>query len=182
METITRFTFFLGLFLALSGHAAVSGVNVVDGSRIRIEESGEVPTVYVFLSARCPCSKAHEGILRDLSREFSGQGVRFVGIHSNQNETPAETQKHFQASGLPFPVIEDENARIADEFRALKTPHVFVRKGSISLFEGGVDDTSSGVASKRHYLRDALREISSGKSVTQARARVLGCAIARSKS
>jgi hypothetical protein len=59
---------------------------------------------------------------------------------------------------------------------------VYVLKGGESLFEGGVDDTASGRDPKHHYLRDALREIQAGGPVSQARVRVLGCAIKRSKS
>ncbi|MBU6154335.1 MAG: redoxin domain-containing protein [Bdellovibrionales bacterium] len=182
MGTITKLVRLLGIFFSFSSHGAISGVDVVSASRIAVQESSTKATVYVFLSARCPCSSGHEGALKALHREFSQKGFQFIGIHSNQNESPEETRRHFLASGLPFPVIEDEGWKIANEFRALKTPHVFVRRGSESLFEGGVDDTASGTGSKRHYLRDALREIDSGLPVTHSRARVLGCTISRSKT
>jgi hypothetical protein len=182
MKTISMLAFLQGLFFALSAQGAMTGMDVVSGARHTLDPSSSKATVYVFLSARCPCSNGHEGALKALHQEFAKKGFQFVGIHSNQNETLEETRAHFAEAKLPFPVVEDEGAKLADEFRALKTPHVFVKKGEESLFEGGVDDTASGVGSKKQYLRNALLEIDSGKAVRDARVRVLGCTISRSKS
>ena len=182
MKTISMLAFLQGLFFALSAQGAMTGMDVVSGARHTLDPSSSKATVYVFLSARCPCSNGHEGALKALHQEFAKKGFQFVGIHSNQNENPEETRAHFVEAKLPFPVVEDEGAKLADEFRALKTPHVFVKKGEDSLFEGGVDDTASGMDSKKQFLRNALLEIESGKSVSQSRVRVLGCAISRSKS
>ncbi len=182
MKTISPHVLALGLMLAFSAFGSELGMDLVSGRKVSGPDSSFKATVYVFLSARCPCSNGHEGALKALYREFHEKGFQFVGIHSNQNETEDEARAHFSASKLPFPVIRDVDARLADEFRALKTPHVFVKKDGESLFEGGVDDTASGVDSKKHYLRNALLEIDSGKSVTQTRVRVLGCAISRSKT
>jgi hypothetical protein len=182
MKTISVLSILSGLLFAFSAGAAVTGVDLASGSKIELPDSGNLPTVYVFLSARCPCSRGHEARLAALHQEFSKSGFRFIGIHSNQNESSEETRSHFVAARLPFPVIEDPDARLADEFRALKTPHVFVKKGGESLFEGGVDDTASGTGSEKQFLRDALMQIRDGKPVTEARVRVLGCAISRSKS
>jgi hypothetical protein len=182
MKTISMLAIFQGLFFAFSAQGAFTGVDVVSGARQTLDASSSKATVFVFLSAHCPCSRGHEAALKALHREFSKKGFQFVGIHSNQNETPEETRDHFIEAKLPFPVFEDEGAKLADQFRALKTPHVFVKKGEESLFEGGVDDTASGRDSKKKYLRNALLEIESGRSVSQPRVRVLGCTISRSKS
>jgi len=159
----------------------VSGIDLISKKPVSFPSSAAKATVYVFMSARCPCSNGHEESLKQLHAEFSKSGFEFVGIHSNQNETSEETRKHFLNSKLPFPILEDPEAKLADAFRALKTPHVYVRRGEESLFEGGVDDTSSGVGAKKPYLRNALQEIRDGKPVSESRVRVLGCAIQRAR-
>jgi peroxiredoxin len=181
MKTITLGLLALALF-GVEGAFAFQGTDLLTRRSIEFPKSGTRASVLVFLSARCPCSNGHEQALKKLYSEFSKSGFEFVGIHSNQNETPDETLKHFRQSSLPFPVVEDPDAKIANELKALKTPHVFVMKEGESLFEGGVDDTASGTDSKKQFLRDALTEINSGKPVTEKRVRVLGCAIKRSKS
>ncbi len=145
--------------------------------------------VYAFVSARCPCSQAHEPVLKGLAQEFSGAAsrskVQFIGIHSNANETEAEGVNRWKnpPSALPlgFPVFRDVEMKWADAFGAVKTPHVFVVdvKTKKLLYQGGVDDSSHPENAKRHYLRDLLQELSQGRSPEFRETRVLGCRIDR---
>jgi peroxiredoxin len=158
-----------------------SGTDVVQGTKTTIAlKASPQPTVVVFVSALCPCSAAHEDALRDLAKEFQAAGVRFVGIHSNQNESPEKTREHFGATKLGFPVLQDPGAAIADQLGALKTPHAFVLNsdGKI-LYQGGVDDSHEAATAKKFHLRDALLALLQGKPVPAARTRALGCMISR---
>lgn len=156
-----------------------TGRDLLTGREVRFPSKADRTPVLVFLSARCPCSQSHESELKRLHARFSSAGFEFIGVHSNQDETVAESKKHFKEAALPFPVIEDRGAKIADEFRALKTPHVFVLKGAEVVFQGGVDDSADGARAKKHFLEDALVALQNGKPVEVSRARALGCAIQR---
>ncbi|MGE0615055.1 MAG: redoxin domain-containing protein [Bacteriovoracia bacterium] len=136
-------------------------------------------TVVVFLSSRCPCSMSHEPALRDLHAQFASQGIRFVGVHSNVDETPAESARHFREARVPFPVLQDEAAQIANRFGALKTPHVFVWAGGKLVYQGGVDDSRVAASAKHHYLREALTAIVAGEPPPRGDSRTLGCVIRR---
>ncbi len=156
-----------------------SGKDLLTGREVRFpSQEGRTP-VLVFLSAKCPCSRSHEPELKRLHSRFAGAGFEFIGVHSNQDETLAESKKHFKEAALPFPVIEDRGAKLADEFRALKTPHVFVLKGNEVVFQGGVDDSADGARAKKRFLEDALAALQQGKPLELTRARALGCAIQR---
>ncbi len=137
-------------------------------------------TVVLFLSAHCPCSASHEPSVRELFEKFSRKGFEFVGVHSNQDEDRKCTTEHFTKSALPFPILEDAGAKLANRFGALKTPHAFVvaPNGEI-LYEGGVDDAHDRNTAKKFYLNDALTQISEGKSPEVKRTRTLGCMIQR---
>ena len=117
--------------------------------------------------------------MKRLYSAFHPAGFEFFGVHANQDEAPAETRKHFKEAKLPFPVLEDRGAKLADEFRALKTPHVFVVRGGEILFQGGVDDSADAGQAKKHFLEDALTALRQGKALETTRARALGCAIQR---
>jgi hypothetical protein len=137
--------------------------------------------VVAFGSARCPCSASHELELKALFDKYSSKGFAFVGIHSNFDEKADVTVEHFQDSKLPFPVLEDsDNSSLANEFRAVKTPHVFVvdSKGGF-LYEGGIDDSKNHDQATKHYLRDALEALDQGKDPPVKLVRTLGCFIAR---
>lgn len=136
--------------------------------------------VVLFLSTRCPNSRAHlEEIKKTapLYPEFS-----FVAIHSNADESEDEARGYFKKHALPFPVLRDKDSQIAERLKALKTPHVFVlnAEGEI-LYQGGVTDSADPVRAKRFYLQEALRDIKEGKTVQTPEGRTLGCRMVRAK-
>ncbi len=166
---------------------AISGPSVLEQSvkgDLRATEvlikSGQRGTVVVFLSARCPCSASHEVALKRYFQEFSTKGFQFVGVHSNKDESRELTASHFEQSKLPFPVIEDQDQKLANALGAYKTPHAFVLNpdGGIE-YQGGVDDSANHANSTRHYLKDALTALAEGKIPQIREARSLGCVIKR---
>lgn len=134
--------------------------------------------VLVFLSAVCPCSDSHRVELTKLKTDFPQ--FAFFGVHSNSDEDSKATLEYFQKSGLPFPVLQDQKTKLADQFQALKTPHAFVISpaGDI-LFRGGVSNSSQFATADRKYLREALEDTTQRRPVRTAQARPLGCAISR---
>jgi hypothetical protein len=166
--------------------AAIEGKSIIDSTPVKLTTADPAKyTVVVFMSARCPCSASHEPLLAQLSRDYA-QEARFVGIHSNADEPRDEASAHFKKAALPFPVVQDDGAKIADRFGALKTPHVFViapqsRKGQggALVFEGGVDDSHEVEHATKHYLKDALESIRNHRDPEPKLARAVGCVIQR---
>jgi len=136
-------------------------------------------SVVVFLSAKCPCSASHEPVLKDLASKYSKDGFEFIAVHSNQNETTEQTKEHFKAGSLGFPMVEDRGAKIANELKALKTPHAYIMQNGKIVYEGGVDDSADAAEATKHYLSNALQELKENKPVTVAKTRSLGCQIKR---
>lgn len=161
----------------IAGRALLPPAASAPNPPVRIDpHEGNGPLVIVFVSARCPCSISHEASLKSLANDF--KEARFVAIHSNAAEDEKEAASHFAAAGFPFPVIQDEEAKLAKVFGALKTPHAFVydKLGAIA-YQGGLDDCNDAAQAKKHYLKDALAALRSGKKPDPDRARSLGCII-----
>ena len=70
--------------------------------------------VLVFLSFDCPISTSYSQPLADMANDLSKQGVAFVGLTVNQDETPAEVAKHAKEFSLPFLVVLDKKFAAAD--------------------------------------------------------------------
>ncbi|MCB0406167.1 MAG: redoxin domain-containing protein [Bdellovibrionales bacterium] len=135
-------------------------------------------TVLVFLSSKCPCSASHEKALRKLTKEF--KDFQFLGIHSNQDEKVAVASAYFRKAALPFPVVQDTGAKLADAFRAFKTPHAFlIDPSGEQLFSGGIDDSKDHDRASHHYLKEALEAVRDGGKPNPQRVRALGCVIQR---
>lgn len=135
-------------------------------------------TVVLFLSAKCPCSKSHEAGLASLSKKYPS--FQFVGVHSNADEPEAFAKKHFSMSSLPFPILQDDGAVLADKFRAFKTPHAFiVGPQGECWFDGGVDNSKEAPQADEFYLASALERLEAGLEPKDKKVRTLGCIIKR---
>lgn len=170
----------------------LSGLDLLSNQVISVRlKEAKIATTIIFLSAVCPCSESHLPVLIELAKEFSNKGIRFVGVHSNANETIEFARDRFNPVDpnylnkrvpiLPFPIIQDDrNCSIANNLKAKNTPHVFVIDPHLNiLFRGGIDNSSIAQNATRHYLRNALKAIVDGKEPPEKEVRVLGCEIKR---
>lgn len=156
-----------------------TGADLYQPKKITFPNPNAKASVVVFLSAKCPCSASHEPVLKSMAEKYSKDGIEFIAVHSNQNETTDQAKEHFKSAALGFPLVEDRGAKIADELKALKTPHAYIiQKGKI-IYEGGVDDSADAEEAEVHFLEKALAEVKDGKPVTTAKTRALGCQIKR---
>lgn len=169
--------FLLQVAVAAPQFTAFNGPNLLTGESTSVA-AGKKGTVVVFLSSRCPCSNSHIGEIKALAAEHPD--FRFVGVHSNHDEDAATSQDYFRKAELPFPVLQDDGATLADRFKALKTPHVFLfNESGARVYAGGVSDSHEFSKSDRKYLREALDDLSKGKPVRTTEGRTLGCIIQR---
>lgn len=176
-----------GAFVSLPGSAmaavpvspVVAGENLLSGQRVEVRP-GRLGTVLVFMSARCPCSNSHVEVVKTLASEF--KDFAFVAIHSNADEERETSRVYFKNVAFPFTVIRDSGWALADQYKALKTPHAFVLgvDGTIR-YKGGVTSSNHAPAADRQFLREALADLSAGRAVKTPEGRALGCAISRSR-
>src|SRR5437870_311210 len=78
--------------------------------------------VLVFLSSDCPVSTSYSQSLAELATEHAKQGVAFLGLTVNQDETPAQVAKFARDYNLPFPLYLDRKFAAADAVKADVTP------------------------------------------------------------
>lgn len=141
--------------------------------------------VVVFLGTECPLNNLYVPVLAKLHKEFSERGVAFVGINSNEQDTPTEVAQHAQRNEVPFPIVKDPGNKVADQFGADRTPESFVlnQQGEI-LYRGRIDD-QFGIRHqrpgkpRRRDLAEAIKEVLAEKKVSVVLTEVEGCLIGR---
>lgn len=172
ISALTNTTFAAVSLLDLKGN------DVISGKATQLSLTDKKGVVTVFLSAVCPCSNSHIKEISELAKKYPEYS--FIGVHSNVDEASDMTKKYFQEAALPFPVIQDEKAQIADKMGAFKTPHVFVtdKDGKI-LYQGGVSNSHVIENSDRKFLREALADLAAQRAVRTPEGRTLGCVISR---
>jgi peroxiredoxin len=141
--------------------------------------------VVVFLSFDCPVSTSYARPLADMVSEFGKHGVAFIGLTTNENETPAEVAKQARHFNLNFPVYLDAKVTAANLLKADVTPECFVLDNDYVLrYRGRIDNSYSERLKKhaqvtKHDLRQVLGELLSGRPVSEPATVPIGCLIPR---
>lgn len=140
--------------------------------------------VVCFLGTECPLARLYGPRLERLAEEFSGNGVGFLGVDSNTQDSPAEIVAYAAELGITFPIAKDADQSALAAFGAERTPEVFVidAAGRI-LYQGRIDDQyQPGMARTKptqHDLRSAIESLLAGKPVKEPKTPGVGCLITR---
>lgn len=144
--------------------------------------AGQQGTAVVFWSNQCPWVDRVEDRLIDLVDTYSGQGIAFVLINSNDAEAyPQESAEESAAAGYPSGVayLSDPTSEVARTFGAERTPHVYLFDASDALvYVGTIDDSPGDPANvQQEYLHDALDAVAGGSNVAVPQTKAFGCTI-----
>jgi len=136
--------------------------------------------VVLYIATECPVSNAYNERMEKLYESYSKKGVAVIGVNSNKAEDVKRITAHAKEHGFKFPVLKDEQNKIADLYGAQVTPESFVidPKGKL-LYHGRIDDNRKGDNIKSRDLANALEDLLAGKSVATAEAKAFGCTIKR---
>lgn len=148
------------------------------------EWSDRKAVVVVFFGVECPLARLYGPRLAQLAAEYEPQGVAFVGIDSNQQDSLSEIAHYAQEHRIEFPLLKDPGNVVADQFAAVRTPEAFVLDGERRVRYHGLIDDQYGVGFARakvaqRHLAAALDELLAGKPVSTPSTKAVGCVIGR---
>lgn len=144
--------------------------------------------VVAFLGTECPLAKLYGPRMQQLNEEFASQGVTFVAINSNRQDSITEMASHARIHNMEFPFLKDVGNHVADQFGATRTPQIFVLdEDRVIRYQGRIDGQYSfgagvGYAApklQRRDLAEALEELLAGNDVSVAVTEAKGCLIGR---
>lgn len=163
-----------------SAKTEITGTDLLTNKSVTVtNDAGKKGLVVVFLSAICPCSNSHVSEINSLSEEF--KDFTFIGVHSNSEEELKMSTDYFKEVNLKFPIIQDVKYGLANKYKALKTPHVFIINSSDQiLYQGAVSDSRQFPDAKEKLLRESLKALQKGQKISNPKTRPLGCVISRS--
>ncbi len=137
--------------------------------------------VIVFMCNHCPYVLAVLDRLNQLSDEFKGFGVQFVGINANDaDQYPDDSFENMKKLPIAFPYLHDETQETAKAYQAVCTPDILVYDENRKLaYHGRVDDNwenENEVIARE--LAEALKKILKGEDVTKIEQHPsMGCSI-----
>jgi hypothetical protein len=161
-------------------------LTALDGSTISISvREDRRSTVVCFLGTECPLARLYAQRLVELAELFASQGVLFVGIDSNRQDSEEELRHFVTEFRLPIPVAKDWDNVVADQLHAERMCEVFVLDDALRVrYHGRIDDRyrpgiARTITTVRDDLRIALEELLAGKPVSVPETEVTGCLIGR---
>lgn len=141
--------------------------------------------VVLFLGTECPLVRLYASRLNEIAEQFSSKEVQLIGINSNLQDSMAELSAFARDTEIEFPLLKDPSNRVADLFKAQRTPEAFVFDGDRKLvYRGRIDDQYTYGRQRpnviQEYIVDALNSSLKGKDVEIAETEPVGCIIGRS--
>jgi peroxiredoxin len=156
-----------------------------DGKSVSIAEvKGSKGTLVVFTCNNCPFARAWEERIVTLGNSYSKKGVGVLLANANDpNIAKADTFDLIQARakdrGMQFPYAVDEGSALARAFGASVTPEAFLfDKAGKLVYHGTIDDNHQDAdKASKHYLKDALDAVVTGKAPPVGETKSMGCGI-----
>ena len=149
----------------------------------------DAPVVVVtFMGVECPLAKLYGPRLTELAQKYADQGVVFLAIDSNAQDSLAEMTHFARTYRMEIPFLKDSGNGVADLFLAERTPEAFVLdKDRVVRYRGRIDDQygfQTGVGYQRKEaveceLASAVDQLLAGKTVDKPITRAPGCLIGR---
>lgn len=178
---MTSIAFALGLLIP-TGDASLVDLSGV-ACRLRDWNSDRV-LVVAFLGTECPVARQYAARLQEIEAAFRHRGVRVLGVFANPADSARSIARMGQEMHLTYPMLRDPDQSLADRWSITRQPEVVVLDSSrIIRYRGRVDDQDAPgshrpIAAHR-YLRNALEEILTGRTVTIPSTEPAGCPLER---
>ncbi len=164
--------------------AEVKMTNVNEREFTLATAEGKKGTLVVFTCNHCPWAKMWEKRVSEIGNAAMAAGLGVVAINSNDPAVSAEDgfaemKKRAKTLKMKFPYVVDATSDVARAFGATRTPEAFVFDASGKLvYHGTVDDSPRDAAAvKDAWLKDAVNAVASGKGVSVAQTKAMGCSI-----
>lgn len=148
------------------------------------EYAGKSSLAVIFSCNHCPYVRAWEDRMVQIQADYASKGVQLVAINANDASKYADDsfpkmKERAREKKFNFPYLHDETQEVARAYGAERTPEVFLfDKNLVLRYHGTIDDNyDNPKAVKEHYFRSALEATLSGKLVSTAETKPVGCTI-----
>jgi len=180
--------------LALGSTAPDFDLPGVDGRNWKLGDfAGSKALVVIFTCNHCPTAQYYEDRIKRITSDYKDKSVAVVAISPNDpksvrldelgwtdlSDSFDEMKIRAKDCAYNFPYLYDgDTESVSKSYGPVATPHVFAFDESRKLrYAGAIDDSERIEKVTKHYLRDALDAVLSGKEPLPAQTKVVGCSV-----
>jgi peroxiredoxin len=166
----------------------------VDGRNWALKDFADAKVLVVmFTCNHCPTAQYYEERIKQLVNDYKSKGVALVAISPNDpksvrldelgwtdlSDTFDEMKIRAKDREFNFPYLYDgDTETVSKAYGPAVTPHAFVFDSARKLrYVGAIDDSERIAKVTKHYLRDALDSVFTGKEPPVTQTKVVGCSV-----
>jgi len=160
------------------------------GKPVKLSDFKGRHVVLEWTNPGCPFVVKHYGSqnMQGLQKEAAGKNVVWLSIsstapgHADYLAPAALAAQYKQWAAAPTAMLMDDGGQVGRAYGARTTPHMYIidPKG-VLVYAGGIDDKRSAnpedIKTAKNFVRVALSESLTGKSVSTPTATPYGCSI-----
>lgn len=146
--------------------------------------AGRKVIVLASLGVECPLARLYMPRLVELAKQHAGEDFVFVGFGSNHQDDLTDLAALAREFEIPFVLLRDHDARLADRLGVTRTPEIVVLDGSGRMrYRGRIDDQyligARRASATATPVEDAIAAIRKGEEVAVPVTEPIGCLIGR---
>ena len=157
----------------------------ISGKKISLDDvKGENGLLVIFSCNTCPWVIKWEDRYVELAEKYKPKGIGVIAINSNEttfksSDSMDKMKEHAKDNNYNFYYAMDEGSKLAREFGASRTPHVYLfDKNDELVYRGAVDDNANKARKvKKPYVANAIDAMLTGNDIKYASTKALGCGI-----
>jgi thiol-disulfide isomerase/thioredoxin len=140
--------------------------------------AGDKYTVLVFWNQTCPFVAEAQDRVTAFHKAYKDKGVSVVAIDAGANNSPESIAKY--AKTRPFPILVNQDSKVAAKFAATRTPEVFILDKDMVIqyhgaFDSGKQATPDG--ERANYVKDVVNQLLDGKEPSVRTTKAFGCTV-----
>jgi peroxiredoxin len=160
------------------------------GGEVSLEQYRGKTVILEWTNHQCPFVKKHyeSGNIPNLQKEATSKGIVWLQVISSAPgkqgyvDGPAALKVNVERGAVPTGIVLDPEGKIAKQYEAVTTPHLFIVNPEGRLvYKGGIDSIQSSkkedIAKADNYVKLALSDLAAGKKIAQASTQPYGCTI-----
>ena len=157
----------------------------ISGKKISLGDAkGENGLLVIFSCNTCPWVIKWEDRYVELAKTYKPKGIGVIAINSNEmtfqsSDSMEKMKEHANDNNYNFYYTMDEGSKLAREFGASRTPHVYLfDKNDELVYRGAIDDNPQKAKKvKKPYVASAIDAMLVGNDIKYASTKALGCGI-----
>ena len=145
---------------------------------------GNRGTLVIFSCNTCPWVIRWEDRYVSIADTYTSKGIGVIAVNSNAarfngDDSMEEMIIHADKNNYNFPYAQDPGSKLATEFGATKTPHIYLfDNNDMLVYRGAIDDNARNARSvDEPFLANAIDQLLSDSPIEKPISKAIGCSI-----